>query len=417
MQRQMLIVKLDGDLYGIDVRLIQEVIKATQWRELPDAPNFIAGIISLRDHIIPLIKIKRLLDVPMFDLYRNKKIIILNFGEGVKIGVMVDDVVGIHYYDDKEIRSVDTISRSSVLDYIIGMVSKDGQKVAILDVFAMFFTHKGDFLYKHYFRKGEKASEKISKRDFYLLKTRVEKTRFPFNAFTQGGIVSFISKVASLKGLPIEVLLKDSEVFKSAHFDLEQKRHAFFENKADLYVISEIFESLLKKKDHLKIWVLGNPTGEDAYSLSMLFHSFELHGKRLSLIHSHHDFEALKKSRKGVYHKKTLDFIPFELWEKYFEKKDENYLSVRPEISDSIIFDFYKPNLKYQPSGVDLIYAPNYLSSYASQTDQVLRNIYRALSEKGILMLGLFENIEGFANTLKKYYIKNRLVFIKGAPE
>lgn len=416
MQRQMLIVKLDGDLYGIDVRLIQEVIKATQWREIPDAPNFIAGMISLRNSIIPLIKIKRFLDVPMFDLYCNKKVIILNFGEDVRIGVMVDDVVGIHYYDEKEIRPVETFSRSSILEYIVGMVPKDKDKVAILDIFSMFFNNRGDFIYKNYLKQGSKEPLKIAKKDFNFLKSQMEKTPFPFNHFTQQEITQFIVKTAALQGISIEELVKHPKTFQLPHFDLEQKRQLFFENKPDFYAISEIFESLIKKKDHIKVWVLGNPTGEDAYSLSMLFHAFDFREQTIEIIHSHHNYDALKKAQEGVFPAKHLEAIPSELWPLFFVKEGED-MALNPEIKKNIIFDFYQPNQRYQPKDIDLIYAPNYLSAYSKEKEKVLKNMYRSLINKGILMLGLFENIEGFANTLKKYYIKNRLVFIKGVSE
>ena len=163
MQRHMLIISLDGDYYGIDVRLIQEVIKAPVLRELPDAPNFIEGIISLRDAIIPMIKIKRLLDIPTFDLFPNKKVVIIHFGENVRIGVMVDNIIGIQNYEDSEIRPIDTISSSNIIKYILGVIKKDDKMVGILDIFSMFFSNKGDFLYKHFFNKGQVVVDKISR--------------------------------------------------------------------------------------------------------------------------------------------------------------------------------------------------------------------------------------------------------------
>jgi len=109
MTRQILTILLDNDIFGIDVRVIQEVIKAFDVRRIPDAPNFIEGIINLRGEIIPLIKIKRLLETDFFDLYKNKKVIILNFGEGNKIGLVVDKVLRIISYENTEIKPLETI--------------------------------------------------------------------------------------------------------------------------------------------------------------------------------------------------------------------------------------------------------------------------------------------------------------------
>lgn len=412
MQRQMLIIKLDGDHFGIDVRLIQEVIKHYNLRPLPDAPNFIEGITSLRDSIVPLIKIKRLLNSPLFDLYKQKKVIILNFGEGVKIGVLVDDVVGIHYYDDKEIRSVDTISRSNVLEYVIGVVQRNDIKVAILDVFAMFFTNKGDFLYTQYFKKGVSAEHRISKKEYYKLKEKIEKIDFPFNEVTQSGIVKHVSKIASLRGKPIESILHDRSIFERSHFLLEQKRRILFENQPDMYMINDALETFIKTKKRIKVWMLGNGHGEDAYSLAILFLSYENAYKEVTIINSDENLDMLTEGQRGRFTKEAFVNIPGELWPNYFDKEGDEY-KIKSFIKKNIVFDFYKPNPKHQPFDVDIIYAPNYFARYSENTNEVLRSFCRALNPGGILALGLFENIEGFAKNLKKYYIKNRLVFIK----
>lgn len=415
MQRQMLIIKLDGDHYGVDVRLIQEVIKNYSLRPLPDAPNFVEGIVSLRDSIIPLIKIKRLLNTPLFDLYKHKKVIILNFGEGVKIGIMVDEVVGIHYYDDSDIRPMDTVSRSNVIDYVMGIVHLEDKKVAILDVFSMFFTNKGDFLYTQYFKKGaaSNSSLSVSKKDYYMLKERMDKIDFPFNDFTQKGIIKFISRVAAVREEPIEKVLKNHKLFESSHFSLEQKRNIFFENQGDMYMINDIFDSLVKKKKKIRVWVIGNGRGEDAYSLSTLFHAFEDSFREIEIINSDDNLDALQEGQKLKLNKRALGNLPLELWDSYFETSDKKTYAPNKKVKSSLIFDFYKPNPQFNPSDIDLIYAPNVLARYSDQMEMLIKTFYRSLNSGGILALGLFENIEGLVKNLKKYYIKNRLVFIK----
>ncbi|HCL57879.1 MAG TPA: hypothetical protein DHW82_12855 [Spirochaetia bacterium] len=416
MQRQILIIKLDGDLYGIDVRLIKEVIKKYTLREIPDAPNFIEGVISLRDDIVPLIKIKRILNMPMFDLYKHKKVIILYFGEGVKIGIVVDDVLGIHYYDDQEIQPVDTVSRSEVINYVLGVIkNQNNQKIAILDVLSMFFTNKGDFLYKNFLKNGDSKREiKILKKDYFFLKEKIEKNKFPFNAITQNEIIKYVSKISTLKGKKIEEILKDPKFFETSHFDLEQTRTAFFENISDMYMITEAVENFIKRKKDIRVWLLGNATGEDAYSIAMIFHSFEIPFKNIRIISSNDSLEKLVQARKGVYKREAVEKIPQDLVENYFLPKDKKeYYIIKDEIKKSVVFDFFKPNSKFQPYNIDLIYAPNYLSKNTEKSDLLLKNFYKALNPDGILALGLFENIEGFAKKLKKYYIKNRLVFIK----
>lgn len=414
MQRHMLIISLDGDYYGIDVRLIQEVIKAPVLRELPDAPNFIEGIISLRDAIIPMIKIKRLLDIPTFDLFPNKKVVIIHFGENVRIGVMVDNIIGIQNYEDSEIRPIDTISSSNIIKYILGVIKKDDKMVGILDIFSMFFSNKGDFLYKHFFNKGQVVVDKISRKEFFAVQQEVEKNNFPFNKMTQAGILKYISKISSLSGKKVEKLIKEENFFQSTHFDLEQKRKSLFENRADIYMIHDILKSLLKKKDTVRIWVLGNGSGEDAYSIAMLFHSFEMSFKKLEIINSDSNYEKLVQGNQGRFSEDYFQYIPITLWTSFFDAVPaEGLFQLKPEIKKLVQFDFYRPNIKFFPSNIDLIYAPNFLARNRQLIESMTDIFEKVLNPEGILALGLFEDIEAFVNNLKKYYIKNRLVFIK----
>ena len=50
---------LAGEEYGVDVRLVQEIIRVTEITPVPRAPEFIKGVINLRGRIIPVVDLKR----------------------------------------------------------------------------------------------------------------------------------------------------------------------------------------------------------------------------------------------------------------------------------------------------------------------------------------------------------------------
>jgi chemotaxis methyl-accepting protein methylase len=240
----------------------------------------------------------------------------------------------------------------------------------------------------------------------------VEENNFPFTEFTQQGIIKYINRIASLRGESVERVLKDRSIFQNSHFSLTQDRIFLFENKADMFMINDLFETQLKDKKEIKIWVLGNAGGYDAYSISLLYEAFDFNLKTLEIINSDDNLKGLIRGREAKLPKSALAYIPVTLWPVYFKQEKETF-TLSKDVRDNVIFDFYKPNPRFQPSGVDLIYAPNYLARNKEQRNLLLRNFYRALNPGGILALGLFENIEGLVKNLKKYYIKNRLVFIK----
>src|SRR6185295_15638829 len=50
---------LSTEEYGVDVRLVQEIIRVTEITQVPRAPEFIKGVINLRGRIIPVVDLKR----------------------------------------------------------------------------------------------------------------------------------------------------------------------------------------------------------------------------------------------------------------------------------------------------------------------------------------------------------------------
>jgi len=55
---------LDGERYGLDTRCVREVRRSGEFTPLPAVPDFLVGVINLRGEILPLIDIRRFLELP-----------------------------------------------------------------------------------------------------------------------------------------------------------------------------------------------------------------------------------------------------------------------------------------------------------------------------------------------------------------
>jgi purine-binding chemotaxis protein CheW len=80
---------LSGEEYGVDVRLVQEIVRVSEITQVPRAPEFIRGVINLRGRIIPVIDLKRKLGLGEFALARASRIVVVKVRERL-IGLLVD---------------------------------------------------------------------------------------------------------------------------------------------------------------------------------------------------------------------------------------------------------------------------------------------------------------------------------------
>lgn len=148
------------------------------------------------------------------------------------------------------------------------------------------------------------------------------------------------------------------------------------------------------EKDPIRIWVAGCFTGEEAYSIAILFAETmsELNVQRdVKIFATDLDAEAIEFASKGVYTESILDDVSNERLVRFFVKKNDNYI-INKELRKLIIF---APHNVFQdpPFGrLDLISCRNVMIYFQPVLQRNLFSIFHtALKSTGYLFLGKSE--------------------------
>jgi purine-binding chemotaxis protein CheW len=80
---------LADEEYGVDVRLVQEIIRVAEITQIPRAPEFIKGVINLRGRIIPVVDLKRKLNLGDVEHTRQARIVVVKIKDRL-LGLLVD---------------------------------------------------------------------------------------------------------------------------------------------------------------------------------------------------------------------------------------------------------------------------------------------------------------------------------------
>jgi purine-binding chemotaxis protein CheW len=80
---------LSREEYGVDVRLVQEIIRVAEITPVPRAPASIKGVINLRGRIIPVIDLKRKLGLGDVTPDRRARIVVVKLRDRL-VGLLVD---------------------------------------------------------------------------------------------------------------------------------------------------------------------------------------------------------------------------------------------------------------------------------------------------------------------------------------
>ncbi len=170
---------------------------------------------------------------------------------------------------------------------------------------------------------------------------------------------------------------------------------------------SEAFEDVNKKAishiikqklsgDIIRVWTAGCSTGEEAYSLAMLFNeaiSKQKKDLRLQLFASDIDEDAINRARVGIYTETiAADVNPSRL-QRFFKVEKQAY-RIKKEVRDQVIFAVHNI-LKDTPfSKLDMISCRNlliYLNTEAQQ--KIFATFHYSLNPNGILFLGNSESL------------------------
>ena len=90
--KQYIVVKLDNEQYGIDISLIDNIVRMQQITRVPMAQPYFSGVINLRGEIIPVLNLRLLFGLPMKEYTNATLIIIIKPESNAKVGVLVDEV-------------------------------------------------------------------------------------------------------------------------------------------------------------------------------------------------------------------------------------------------------------------------------------------------------------------------------------
>ncbi|HEX6513996.1 MAG TPA: CheR family methyltransferase [Nocardioidaceae bacterium] len=171
---------------------------------------------------------------------------------------------------------------------------------------------------------------------------------------------------------------------------------SFFRDKeAWDYLQQSLLPDLLgKRTGRIRVWCAGCASGEEAYTLAMVFAEVlgvEEFRSRVKIYATDVDEEALAAARQATYGARDVEGVPEDLREKYFDPQGPRY-AFKKDLRRSVIFGRNDLVQDAPISHVDLISCRNTLMYFNAETQgQVLQRMHFGLREDGFLFLGKAE--------------------------
>jgi len=237
-----------------------------------------------------------------------------------------------------------------------------------------------------------------------LLKKVKKKTEIDFSNYKHATLLRRLQRRMTTVECPtlgdyLEYVSKHEEELVCFAKDTLISVTSFFRDTEAFNVFRAYIKEIVASKksgDEIRVWIAGCATGEEAYSVGILFlEHLEEFGKmcKLQIFATDIDINALSTARAGVYSENAISEMKSEYVEKYFKHKDHSY-EVNKFLRDSIVFA--KQDLTYDPPflKLDLITCRNVLIYFNNELQaKVIGMFHYALQSDGYLFLGRSESI------------------------
>lgn len=130
---QTVVFLLNGQVCGADTTQVKEIKKYENVTKIPEAPEFIEGVINLRGRVVPIVNLNNRFRLGSTELTTKTKIIITSIEEKL-VGFIVNDVLEITKFTNEEIEPVPDVLRNNSNSYLNSIGKKENMLVSIIDL-------------------------------------------------------------------------------------------------------------------------------------------------------------------------------------------------------------------------------------------------------------------------------------------
>ncbi len=132
-ETQLVVFDLASELYGVDIADVREIIRMQSITRVPGAPPFIEGVINLRGKVVPVVDLRKRLDLQINEQTQETRIVVVDIA-GRDVGVIVDGVTEVLRIPLSSVEPPSSMITNADSDYLRGIARLENKLIILLDL-------------------------------------------------------------------------------------------------------------------------------------------------------------------------------------------------------------------------------------------------------------------------------------------
>ncbi|MDA3940368.1 MAG: chemotaxis protein CheW [Spirochaetia bacterium] len=138
---QLVTFQLGSESYGIDIMIVDGIVRVEETRSIPNAPDYVDGIFNLRGEIIPIINLHKRFQIRRAELSEEDMLLrgfIIIKIIGMKLGIIIDKISRVISVDLEKMQQPPQMLSGIGAEYIQGVFTRDEEYLILLDIERLF---------------------------------------------------------------------------------------------------------------------------------------------------------------------------------------------------------------------------------------------------------------------------------------
>jgi purine-binding chemotaxis protein CheW len=145
--------RIGDETYGVRISAVREIVRVPAITAVPNAPDYIEGVINLRGKIIPVMDLRKRFGIKNVEPNKKNRILVVEL-ENKVLGLIVNSASEVLKIPPSDIEMPDTMFQEGEVSYVTGVGKLNGRLVILLDI--------GKLLQRGELRRLEQAVEPVT---------------------------------------------------------------------------------------------------------------------------------------------------------------------------------------------------------------------------------------------------------------
>ena len=125
--------RVGRETYGVPITSLHEIVRVPEITVVPDAPDYLEGVINLRGKIVSVVDLRKRFGKPSAAIDRRSRILVVG-NRGRLAGLIVDSASEVLKIPESDIEAAPVMMQEGGLDCVTGLGKYQGRLIILLDI-------------------------------------------------------------------------------------------------------------------------------------------------------------------------------------------------------------------------------------------------------------------------------------------